>query len=149
MIKLIRTTSENLDFQKLVSQLDLYLGIRNGESNDFYAQFNKIDLIRHVVVALLDGQAAGCGAMKQYDEKSMEVKRMFVLPECRGQGVAGGVLRELEQWAGELGMNKCILETGNDMEDAIGLYQKFGYSHIPNYGQYRDVKQSICFEKIL
>lgn len=149
MIELIRTTSENPDFQSLVSKLDQYLAIRNGESNDFYTQFNKIDLIQHVIVAYMDDKAVGCGAIKQFDQDSMEVKRMFVLPECRGQGVAGEVLKGLELWAGDLGMEKCVLETGDDMADAIGLYQKFGYLRIPNYGQYFGVEGSVCFEKSL
>lgn len=149
MLKLLRTTSENPDFRILVSNLDQYLAIRNGESNDFYAQFNKIDLIQHVVVAYRDEKAVGCGAIKKFDESTMEVKRMFVLPEVRGKGVAGAVLQELENWAKDLGMEKCVLETGDDMTDAIGLYQKFGYTPTPKYGQYQGVEGSVCFEKVL
>lgn len=148
-MKTIRATSENPDFQMLVSKLDQYLAIRNGESNDFYSQFNKIDLIQHVVVAYLDDKAVGCGAIKKFDEYSMEVKRMFVLPEFRGKGIAGAVLQELEKWSEELGMAKCVLETGDDMADAIGLYQKSGYKRTPNYGQYEGVEGSVCFEKVL
>jgi putative acetyltransferase len=146
---LIRTHSENKDFQQLVSALDKDLAERNGEANDFFAQFNRIDLIKNVVVAYEGTLPVGCGAMKEYDKSAMEIKRMYVPVEMRGKGVAVAVLNELEQWAEELGYKRCILETGNKMPEAIGLYNKSGYRIIPNYGQYENVESSICFEKEL
>ncbi|RZL48076.1 MAG: GNAT family N-acetyltransferase, partial [Pedobacter sp.] len=65
------------------------------------------------------------------------------------KGVATTVLSALEQWAGELGYKKCVLETGIRQADAISLYQKCGYQSIPNYGQYIGVDNSVCFEKEL
>jgi putative acetyltransferase len=59
------------------------------------------------------------------------------------------VLKALEDWAKELGYHKCILETGKRQPDAIALYQKNGYSIMPNYGQYQGVTNSVCFEKQL
>ncbi len=109
---LIRTNSDNPDFQKLVILLDKDLRIRDGEEHTFYAQYNKIDAIKHVVVAYRNNNPVGCGAIKQYADKVTEVKRMFVLPEYRGQGIASEVLQELEKWAGELTFAECILETG-------------------------------------
>ena len=144
-----RTDSANTDFQLLVHQLDRYLMGVNGDSHDFFDQFNKIDNIKHVVVLYQDGQPAGCGAIKEYEPGIMEVKRMFVPPAARGKGLATAVLKELETWAAELGYKKCILETGDTMPDAIALYKKNGYSSIPNYGQYLGVSSSVCFEKLL
>lgn len=149
MIILKRTTSEDADFRKLVTELDKDLAIRDGDEHSFFAQFNKIDLIKHVVVAYQDDEPVGCGAIKQYDENTMEVKRMFVPMEMRGQGIASIVLKELEHWAGELGFAKCILETGIKQPEAIKLYGKNNYSRIPNYGQYANVQSSVCFEKVL
>lgn len=149
MITLKRTTSEDADFRALVTELDKDLAIRDGDEHSFFAQFNKIDLIKHVVVAYQDNEPIGCGAIKQYDENTMEVKRMFVPLEKRGQGIASIVLKELEQWAGELGFDKCILETGIKQPEAIKLYEKNNYKRIPNYGQYADVESSVCFEKVL
>lgn len=74
---------------------------------------------------------------------------MFVLPEFRGQGIAGRVLRELERWAVELGFEKLILETGKAMPEAIRLYSKNGYTPIPNYGQYKNIESSVCMHKPL
>ena len=149
MFTCTRTDSTNTDFKMLVNQLDRYLMGINGDDHDFFDQFNKIDNIRHVVVLYLDGQPAGCGAIKEYKPGIMEIKRMFVPPAARGKGLATAVLKELESWALELGYHKCILETGDIMPDAIALYQKNGYNSIPNYGQYVGVASSVCFEKHL
>ncbi len=149
MITLIRTNSNNNDFQSLVLELDKDLAIRNGDTNDFFAQYNKIDLINNVVVAYVNNEAVGCGAIKFYDNQTMEIKRMFVPKYQRGKGVAVLVLQNLELWAKELGYKKCILETGDKMHEAIGLYKKCHFKVIPNYGQYKNVSSSICFEKIL
>lgn len=149
MITLIRTNSNNNDFQSLVLELDKDLAIRNGDTNDFFAQYNKIDLINNVVVAYVNNEAVGCGAIKVYDNQTMEIKRMFVPKHQRGKGVAVLVLQNLELWAKELGYKKCILETGDKMHEAIGLYKKCHFKVIPNYGQYKNVSSSICFEKLL
>lgn len=147
--QVIRTTSENLDFQKLVAELDAYLAIRNGDENDFFVQFNKIDLLKNVVLVYQNEIPVGCGAIKEIESDTMEVKRMFVPKKFRGNGISKLVLQELENWAKELGYKKTVLETGKDMVDAVGLYQKSNYKIISNYGQYRDVLTSVCFEKML
>lgn len=149
MISISRTTSQNPDFLTLVGALDQELAIRNGKANDFFAQFNKVDLIKHVIVAYDGNLPIACGAIKAFDTLSMEVKRMYVIPEKRGMGAANMVLSSLENWAKELGYRRCVLETGDDMLPAVKLYQKAGYQKIPNYGQYADVPHSVCFEKIL
>jgi len=147
MLSLTRTTSEDPDFRALVALLDQDLALRDGADHTFYAQFNKIDLIRHAVVAYFNGEAVGCGAVKEFSPTEVEVKRMYVRPEYRGQGVAGAVLTELEQWAQELHYAACVLETGRKQPEAIRLYEKSGYAHIPNYGQYVGVENSVCMRK--
>lgn len=147
MIKLKRTTSVDADFQNLVRELDKDLAIRDGDEHAYYAQFNKIDTIKHVVVASDNDEPVGCGAIKSFDENSMEVKRMFVPEDERSKGIATIVLKELELWAAELGFTKCVLETGLKQPEAIRLYEKNGYTKIPNYGQYIGMENSVCFEK--
>jgi putative acetyltransferase len=149
MIELIRTNSENPDFIKLVKLLDAELAIVDREDHSFYSQFNKIDSIKHVVVAYENKKPAGCGAIKEYDKETMEVKRMYVPPESRKKGIASKILSELETWAAELSFTRCILETGKRQPKAIGLYKKSGYKLIPNYGQYAGVENSVCFIKEL
>lgn len=146
-MQLIRTTSENPDYQKLVVLLDAVLKILDGEEHSFYAQYNKSDTIKNVVVVYENNQPLGCGAFKFYENKTVEIKRMFVLPEQRGKGIAHQILQELENWAKELDFNCCVLETGKKQVEAIGLYQKAGYHIISNYGQYIGMENSICMQK--
>ena len=149
MIKLVRTNSENDDFVELVKFLDTDLANRDGKDHGFYAQFNKIDKIRYVVLAYENEKPLGCGAMKEIAKGSMEVKRMYVSPESRNKGIATKILAELENWAIELSYITCMLETGKRQPEAIELYKKRGYRIIPNYGQYAGVENSICFKKEL
>ena len=144
-----RTASDDNDFRGLVALLDKDLAIRDGDEHGFYAQFNKIDTIKNVIVCYIDDKPIGCGAFKPYDEKTVEIKRMFVQPEYRGHGIGLNILKELELWAAELNYPACILETGKKQPEAIRLYEKAGYDIIKNYGQYAEVESSVCFEKQL
>ena len=149
MLHLLRTTSDNADFQALVRLLDQDLARRDGAEHAFYAQYNTLSQINHAVVAYLHDEPVGCGAMKEFEAGTMEIKRMFVQPAHRGQGLAQGVLAELERWARELTYRVCVLETGKKQPEAIGLYQKCGYAFVPNYGQYIGVDNSVCLRKTL
>jgi putative acetyltransferase len=147
MRTLTRTDSRDADFIALVKQLDADLAVRDGADHSFYSQFNKIDKIRHVVVAYENNVPVGCGAIKQFTADAVEVKRMYVMPASRNKGVARSLLSELERWANELGYKKCVLETGRRQPEAIALYEKAGYRRISNYGQYQGMDNSLCFEK--
>jgi len=146
---LIRTNSRNLIFIDLVAQLDAELKIIDGEDHSFYNQFNGINMLQHCVVAYDDEKPVGCGALKTFEQGTMEVKRMYVLQGYRGKGFATKILHELEIWASEMGLETCILETGTKQSEAIALYKKSGYLRIPNYGPYKGVENSYCFEKKL
>ncbi len=149
MIELIRTNSENKDFIYLVRELDIFLNVIDGSDHPFYAQFNKIDAIKYVIVAYKNNIPIGGGAIKQWDPNTMEIKRMYVMPEYRGQRVASKILAALEKWTAELSFSKCILETSIRLPEAMNLYKKSGYHIIPNYGQYANVENSVCFEKTI
>ncbi|PWS27870.1 GNAT family N-acetyltransferase [Pedobacter yonginense] len=148
-LTLLRTNSDHTDFKELVKLLDQDLAIRDGDDHAFYAQFNKIDAIKEVVVAFKNGISVACGAIKPFADQTAEVKRMFVHPDFRNQGIAARILNELEKWALELGYHTCVLETGIKQPEAIGLYQKVGYHITPNYGQYIGVENSVCMAKAL
>lgn len=147
MIKLKRTNSEDKDFRLLVKQLDADLKITDGDEHDFYNQFNSIEAIKHVVVAYMENKPVGCGAFKEFNLSSVEIKRMFTLPEARAKGIATLILKELENWATQLGYSSSILETGIRQKEAIALYKKNLYHITPNYGQYIGITNSMCFEK--
>jgi len=124
MIQIIRTDSHNKDFIELVKKLDADLAEKDGDDHSFYAQFNRIDNIKFAVVAYENENPIGCGAIKQNSPEEMEVKRMYVVPEERGKGIAIKILSALEKWATELGFGKCILETGKKQPEAIALIKK-------------------------
>jgi len=148
-MEIVRTDSSNKDFIYLVSLLDKELAERDGNDHLFYAQFNTIVSIKNVIVLYENAKPIACGAMKQFDNSSMEIKRMFTLPDYRGRGSAGTILTALEIWAKESGYTKCVLETGKRQPEAIALYQKNGYTITANYGQYIGIENSVCFEKFL
>lgn len=148
-LKIIRTNSENIDFIDLVRDLDQYLANIDGEEHSFYAQYNKLDQIKHCVILYVDTIPVSCGAFKWHENEKVEVKRMYTKPEFRGRNFAKKVLEELEKWALENNFSACVLETGKRQESAVKLYQNMGYNIIPNYGQFKEIENSICFEKML
>lgn len=149
MITIKRTTSSSEDFEMLVVQLDKYLAILDGDDHAFYAQFNKSSLLKNAIVYYENNQPIAIGAYKEYDNDTVEMKRMFTLPEHRGKGIGYKILSELEKWAKEEGYTRAVLETGYLQKDAIHLYQKAGYEITENYGQYIGVENSVCMKKIL
>ncbi|WGD33960.1 GNAT family N-acetyltransferase [Olleya sp. YS] len=149
MLELVKTDSNNPDFVNLVKQLDSYLKVTDGDEHDFYNQFNSIDNIKYTVVAYLDTTPVGCGAFKPYEEDTVEIKRMFTTEATRSQGIASAILKTLEDWAKSLGYKNCILETGIRQVEAVNFYKKCNYLIIDNYGQYKGVKNSLCFKKEL
>ncbi|MGN6267499.1 MAG: GNAT family N-acetyltransferase [Ginsengibacter sp.] len=147
MYAFIRTDSSNEDFKQLVVLLDEELAKRDGEEHAFYDQFNKIENIKNVIVAYVNQQPVAAGAFKKFSPEAVEIKRMFVMPDFRGRGIAFQILKQLESWAAGLGYSYCILETGKKQPEAIALYKKSGYEVIPNYGQYENVSNSVCMRK--
>lgn len=147
MLTLLRTNSGNIHFKNLVILLNADLQIRNGEEQAFYDKFNKSDTIKNVVICFFKNEAISCGGFKEYDNETVEIKRMFVQENCRGKAVATIVLKELESWAAELNYTNTVLETGKKQPEAIALYLKNGYAVTKNYGQYENVDNSICMMK--
>ena len=147
-MKIIRTTYVNPEFQKLVAQLNEDLARRDGKDNPL-AQFNEISNLNYVVLVLLDNKPVGCGAISNYNQTAMEVKRMYVTPSYRGQKLGECILSELENWTKELGLNKCILFMGVNQPEAMKLYTRNHFSVIENYGKLKDIPDSICLAKTL
>jgi len=147
MFTIIKANSDNPGFKALIKLLDQDLLGVFGEQQAFFDQFNKTDAIKQVVVLYAADEPIGCGAIKQYDERTMEVKRVYVKPGFRGQKLGLKIMQQLESWTKELGYTHCILETGRGLDNAIKLYQNNGYRVIDNYGQYIGVENSICMMK--
>jgi GNAT superfamily N-acetyltransferase len=146
-IKIIRTTSENPDFEALVAALDAGLWERYPELKANYWGNNVIELNPNVVILYLDNKPVACGCFKKQDKNTIELKRMFVSPEARGLGLAKRLVQELELLAHKSGFKIAVLETLYKQKEAIGLYQKVGYVIIDNYEPYVGLKNSICMRK--
>ena len=101
------------------------------------------------LVARIGSRPVACGAVRELDPATGEIKRMFVRPEHRGQGVARAILAALEARAGELGYATLRIETGSRQPEAVGLYTSAGYVAIPPFGKYVGNPYSHCFEKRL
>jgi len=81
------------------------------------------------------------------DDDHVEVKRMYVKPEERGQGVARMILEELERFAREFDYEAMRLETGVNQPESIALYGKGGFYRIPNFPPFTGDDSAVCFEK--
>ena len=147
MFLIQRTDPQNIHFRELIFLLDNFLEKRDGKEHAFYHQFNKLDDIKNAVICFDNEEAIGCGSFKKYDNKTVEIKRMFVKPDYRGKGAATLVLKELEMWAKENNYFSAILETVKEQPEAVALYTKNGYTLIPNFGQYKNIKKSVCMCK--
>jgi GNAT superfamily N-acetyltransferase len=100
------------------------------------------------VVAWRAGQPVGCGALRPTGSPGVaEIKRMYVAPEARRQGVSRLVLSHLEATAAELGYARIILETGTAQPEALALYESSGWERIEPYGHWKDAPSSVCFGK--
>jgi putative acetyltransferase len=105
------------------------------------------------VVAWLDGEPAGCGAVRMLSDAGAEggavaeLKRMYVRPFLRGRGLSRRILSELEARAATLGATRVVLETGIYQPAAIALYESSSYAKIPPFGPYVASPTSVCYEK--
>jgi putative acetyltransferase len=144
-----RTTSNDKDFQWLITQLDSELWVELKEDQVTYDQYNKVPDLNTVVVIYINDLPVASGCFKKYNADTVEVKRMFVIKEQRGKGLSKNILAELEDWAVESGFKYAILETSIHFIPATTLYKTAGYTAIPNYDQYKDLEESVCMKKEL
>lgn len=101
------------------------------------------------VVAWVDDNAVGCGAVRLIDIETAELKRMYIVPQYRRQGLAGAVLRSLEDHARTLGATRVVLETVINPPAAVAFYRAAGWKEIPKFGPYVESEISFCMGKIL
>ncbi|HEX8313783.1 MAG TPA: GNAT family N-acetyltransferase [Flavisolibacter sp.] len=144
-----RTTTADEDFQKLVRCLDHELWNELQEDQATYDQYNKVPDIKTAVLIYEAGEPVACGCFKEFDQNTVEIKRMFVQKAHRGKGLSKQVLKELEQWAMEAGYQYAVLETSIHFAAARQLYHSNGYQTVSNYGPYAGLEESICMQKIL
>jgi GNAT superfamily N-acetyltransferase len=101
------------------------------------------------LIAYLDDRPAGCGALRRLEEGVAEVKRMYVEPCARRNGIGRRILAEIEATAQRLGYRAVRLETGLRQQEAMKLYESAGYQRVASYGEFKDNPLSVCYEKRL
>ena len=85
------------------------------------------------VVARIDGEPVGCGALKRLEDGVGEVKRVWTSPSSRGLGVASRIMDRLEALAVEAGFAVLRLDTNGRLKEAQAMYAKRGYREIARY----------------
>ncbi|WP_394834673.1 GNAT family N-acetyltransferase [Pendulispora rubella] len=102
------------------------------------------------VIAYVEDEPAGCGAVRAFDDGTAELKRMFVVPRWRALGISRHILHTLEEHAAGIGVKRMLLETGTRQKEALSLYERAGYSRIPLFGEYiHSPLTSVCMAKTL
>jgi GNAT superfamily N-acetyltransferase len=101
------------------------------------------------LVGYLSGAPVAMGGVRRHEPGVVEIKRMYVVPELRGQGIARAMLAALESLARELGAHRVVLETGAKQPEAIRLYETSGYEQIDRFGHYRCQPRSLSYGKSL
>ncbi len=148
-MKFIKTTNTHNDFIKLTKKLDTHLNNRYKIRQKVYTKQNIIDTINTVLILYIDDTAVACGCFREISSNTIEIKRMYVEEAYRGKGLSISLLNALELWGSDLGYSKSILETGIKQLEAISLYNKCQYKIIDNYGVYKDMRESICMQKLI
>lgn len=138
------------DVLALIRQLDAYqAALYPAESNHL---MNPAALeqphVRFIVARDENRVATGCAALVLHEDYG-EIKRMFVAPSQRGKGLARALLARLEQEAQAAGLSALKLETGISQPEAIGLYQRGGFSLCPPFGTYLPDPLSLFMSKVL
>jgi GNAT superfamily N-acetyltransferase len=101
------------------------------------------------VVGYVDSTPVACGGFRWLAPDSVEIKRMYVVPSMRRQGLSRRVLRHLEQLARDIGATRVLLETGHAQPEAMSLYESSGYSRVDGFGHYACEPLSVSYGKNL
>lgn len=150
-MEFVRTDGKNKDFVENCAMLDEDLDRRVGKKikRDKYSKYNKLDNIKEALVVYEDGKLIGGGAIREYAESDVELKRVFVHPAYQGRGIGTRLVSMLMDWAKELGYGRMLLETGELLAESCAVYRKLGFEVIPNYGPYADMPESLCMARKL
>lgn len=138
--------------QELIAALNAELASRYPEEGANHFRLDPHEVAEGngaFLIALQEDKPIGCGAVRRIEERSAELKRMYVAPTARGLGVGRALLTALEAEARVLGLTRLLLETGTRQQEALGLYRQAGFTEIPTYGEYVGSPLSICFAKTI
>ncbi|WP_042162445.1 GNAT family N-acetyltransferase [Paenibacillus gorillae] len=138
----------NEDLRGLIAKLDNYLYALYPSDEVHGLELEQAEEDGVVFVVAYSGHiAVGCGAFRPLDERSCELKRIFVDPSYRNKGIASRILTLLEQKILQAGYHSILLETGLMQPESIALYKRFGFVEIERFGPYIDCESSYCMGK--
>jgi len=149
-ISITQERPDTADAAALVVELDAYLIPLYPPAS--HHGLNVDQLVKGKVaffVLRCGGVPAGCGGLQFYDGEYSELKRLYIRPAHRGNGLGKILLRHLEAYSRAQKIPVVRLETGILQHEAISLYEKSGYRRIPPFGPYTEDPLSIFYEKRL
>ena len=139
-IEMRRESPASRAARKLISALNdelLRLYPEDGTAEHFGLEPDEVVLGRGAFLVAYDGSVPlGCGAIRLIAADTAEIRRMYVAPIIRGQGLGRRVLEALEAEARAFGVTRIVLETGPRQPEAIALYARAGYSEIAPFGEH-------------
>ncbi|MDD2705774.1 MAG: GNAT family N-acetyltransferase [Acidocella sp.] len=129
----------NYDLRLLIAELEAYLaGLYLPEQQHGWKLDRLFEPNVKVFLTKQGNRTVGCGCIALFGDYA-EVKRMFVIPAARGQGLGRAMLKRLEDEAREAGMKWLRLETGHAQADAMRLYEAYGFHPRRSFGDYKDL----------
>ncbi len=154
-MRIVVATYDHPDARKLVEEVQQEYVVRYGHQDETPVDADEFTIPNGLfLLGYRDGRAVACGAWRACDgddpefrDGDAELKRMYVVPDARGLGLARRMLAELERTAAEAGRTRLVLETGLAQPEAIGLYTSSGYHEIPKFGVYSAEPESRCFAR--
>lgn len=150
-IELQTASPDDVDAVRLIEELNMHLNdLYDPDDNHFSLDGAQVTGANGVfLLGRVDGEPAGCGAVRLTPESWGEIKRMFVRPGFRGLGLGRLILTRLESEARDRGATRLVLEMGASQPEAGGLYRSVGFSETPCWGEYLATPASVCLGKDL
>ncbi len=139
------------DVRRLVAELNAHLDPLTPDEFQFQMTVEQMDESALTLFVARDasGRAVGMGALKEHGDGLGEIKRMYTLPELRGQRVGSQLLERIEELAREKGLARIVLETGEapGFEPAWRVYERGGFTVCGAVLDYPDSGYSRFYEK--
>lgn len=146
----IWTDGNNIDFVNFSSDMENYYNELVGGENKrkSFIPFNSLSDIHDVIVVYDSGKAIACASFKEYDNDTVEIKRVWVGEEYRGKHISVEMMDMLERRIIAKGYHRAILQTRDSCIKVVALYNSIGYHKIENYPPYDNMELAVCYEKI-
>ena len=137
VIEIIPVTAPDDGILEMVEKLDAMMnGLYPPESTHLTPPEELSAGANRFFAVKVDGKLMGCGGFRVVGRDYAEIKRIFVDPSARGLGLAKALLNRLESESRLLGVFEMKLETGIFQPEAIGLFERCGYTQCPVFGDY-------------